>query len=79
MFTKKRTILSKQSWAALSKQSRKIIHREKSLAMFAKCSFDEAENKLDYHRGRNCIEKLCKMLKEHAMKIINYEEKKWYY
>ena len=44
--------------------------------MFAKCSFDEAENKLDYHRGRNCIEKLCKMLKEHAMKIINYEEKK---
>ena len=31
-----------------------------------KCSFDKKENKLDYYRG-----------KEHAMKIINYKEKKW--
>ena len=43
--------------------------------MFTKCSFDKAENKLDYYRGRDCIEKLCKKLKEHAMKIINYEKK----
>ena len=48
-------------------------------AMFTKCSFDKAENKLDYYRGRDCIEKLCKELKEHAMKIINYEKKKWYH
>ena len=33
------------------------------------------ENKLGYYRGKDCIEKLCKKLKEHAMKIINYEEK----
>ena len=39
------------------------------------CSFDKAENKLNYYRGRDCIEKLCKKLKEYAMKIINYEEK----
>ena len=44
--------------------------------MFTKCSFDKAENKLDYYRGRDCIEKLYKKLKEHAMKIINYEKKK---
>ena len=43
--------------------------------MFTKCSFDKAENKLDYYRGRDCIEKLCKKLKEHTMKIINYEKK----
>ena len=43
--------------------------------MFTKCSFDEKENKLDYYRGKDCIEKLCKKLKEHTMKIINYEEK----
>ena len=43
--------------------------------MFTKHSFDEAENRLDYYRGRDCIEKLCKKLKEHAMKIINYEKK----
>ena len=43
--------------------------------MFTSCSFDEKENKLNYYRGKDCIEKLCKKLKERAMKIINYEEK----
>ena len=41
--------------------------------MFKK--FDAAENKLDYYRERDCIEKLCKKLKDHAMKIIKYKEK----
>ena len=74
MFTKKRTILSKQS--------RKIIYREKAKheplgwTMFVKCSFDEKENKLDYCREKDCIEKLCKKLNKRAMKIINYEKKK---
>ena len=43
--------------------------------MLTKCSFDKKEDKLDYYRGKDCIEKLCKKLKEYAMKIINYEEK----
>ena len=43
--------------------------------MFTKCSFDEKENKLDYCRRKDCIEKLCKKLKRRAMKIINYEKK----
>ena len=43
--------------------------------MFPKCSLDAAENKFDYYRGRYCIEKFCKKLKENAMKIINYKEK----
>ena len=34
------------------------------------------ENKLNYYRGKGCIEKLCKKLKERAMNIIDYEEKK---
>ena len=42
--------------------------------MFTSCSFDEKENKLNYYRGKDCIEKLCKMLKKRAMKIINYEK-----
>ena len=45
-------------------------------AIFTKCSFNAAENKLDFYRGRDCIEKLSKKLKEDAMKIINYEEKR---
>ena len=43
--------------------------------MFTSCSFDEKENKLNYYRGKDCIKKLCKKLKEHAMEIINYERK----
>ena len=43
--------------------------------MFTRSSFNEKENKLNYYRGKDCIEKLCKKLKEHAMKIINYNKK----
>ena len=43
--------------------------------MFTRCSFDKKENKLDYYRGNDCIEKLYKKLKECKNKIINYEEK----
>ena len=43
--------------------------------MFTKCSFYKKENKLNYYRGKDCIEKLCKKLRERAMKIINYVKK----
>ena len=33
------------------------------------------QNKLNYYRGKDYIEKLCRKLKELAMKITNYEEK----
>ena len=41
--------------------------------MLKKCSFNEKENKLDYYRGKDCIEKLCIKIKERVMKIINYK------
>ena len=34
------------------------------------CSFDATENKLDCYRGKECIERFCKDLKEYATKII---------
>ena len=43
--------------------------------MFIRCSFDKKENKLNYYRGKDCIEKLCKKLKESANEIINREKK----
>ena len=49
--------------------------KAKHWAMFARCSFDKKENKLNYYRRKDCIEKLCKKLKDYAMKIIIYEEK----
>ena len=43
--------------------------------IFTNCSFDATKNKLDYYREIDCIKELCKKLKDHALKIINYEKK----
>ena len=43
--------------------------------MFTRCSYNKKENKLNYYRGKDCVEKLGKKLKESAMEIIVYEEK----
>ena len=58
---------------------KKARHEPSGWALFTKCSFDKKENKLNYHKGKCCIEKekgLCKKLKESAMEIINHEKKK---
>ena len=49
-------------------------HTPSGYSLFTHCSFDTTKNKLDYYRGKNCMEKFCKDLKEHATKIINYEK-----
>ena len=50
--------------------NKKAKHDPSGWAMFTKGSFDAAENKFGFYRGRDCIEKLCKKLKGHTMKII---------
>ena len=35
----------------------------------------QQKKKLDYYRGKNCMENVCLNLREHATKIINYEKK----
>ena len=57
---------------------KKAKYERSGCAMFTKCSFDKKENKLDYYWGKD-YEKLCEKLKKRAMKIINYEKKKWYH
>ena len=44
-----------------------------SLSLISK--FNSKEDKHSVYRVRECIEKLCKDLKELATKIVNYEEK----
>ena len=44
-------------------------------SLFRKYSFDFTKNKLDFYRGKDCMERFCKKLKKHILKIINYEEK----
>ena len=50
-------------------------HVPSGWSMFKKCSFNKKENKLNHCRGKDCIEKLCKKLKESAMEIIDYKKK----
>ena len=54
---------------------KKARHEPSGWAMFTRCSFNEKENKLNCYRGKDCIEKLSKKLKERVLKIINHEEK----
>ena len=51
-------------------------HTPSSYSIFNSCSFDESKNKLNYYRGKDCMKRFCKDLKEHATRIINYEKKK---
>ena len=41
--------------------------------------FRNIENKHDVYRGKDCMKTFCEFLREHAMKIINFKEKKWSY
>ena len=50
-------------------------HVPSSYSLFSHCSFDKTKNKLDYYRGKGCMKKFCKDLREHTTKIINYEKK----
>ena len=50
-------------------------HTRSGYSLFTHCSFDQTKNKLDYYRGKDCMKKFCKDLREHATKIINYEKK----
>ena len=43
--------------------------------MFTSCLFDPTKNKLDCFKGEDRMEIFCKDLREHAMKIMNYEKK----
>ena len=51
-------------------------HTPSGYSIFTDCSFDESKNKLNYYRGKDCMKKFSKDLREHASKIINYEKKK---
>ena len=50
-------------------------HIPSGYSLFTHCSFDKTRNKLNHYRGKDCMKKFCKDLREHATKIINYEKK----
>ena len=55
---------------------KKTKHKASGYSLFTNCLFDLTKNKLDFYKGEDCMERFCEDLREHAMKIINYEKKK---
>ena len=51
-------------------------HTPSGYSIFTHCSFDKSKNKLNYYRGKDCMKKFSKDLREHVSKIFNYEKKK---
>ena len=51
-------------------------HISSGYSIFTHCSYDATRDKLDWHRCKDCMERFCKDLKEHVLKVINYEKKK---
>ena len=68
-------VQSSQNNPEKSYTEKKARHEPSGWSMLKKCSFNEKENKLDYYRGKDCIEKLCIKIKERVMKIINYKKR----
>ena len=49
-------------------------HKPSGYAWCSVCSFDNTENRRYFYRGKDCIKKFCKNLKELGTEIINFEE-----
>ena len=50
-------------------------HTPSGYSIFTHCSFDQTKNKLNHYRGKDCMKKFCKDLREHATKIIMRRKK----
>ena len=66
----RKSILEKSSRTKLSEH----IFSDFSISTIS--SFKGIENKHDVYRGKDCMKKNCESLREHAIKIINFKNKK---
>ena len=75
MFTRKMsTFINNPNESSTNKINK---HTPSGYSISTSCSFDESKNKLNYYRGKDCMKKFCKDLKEHATRIINYKKKEF--
>ena len=58
-----------------SSTQKTTMHTPSGCSLFTNCSFHSEENQPDCYRGKVCMERFCKKLKENVIKIINYEKK----
>ena len=68
-------MLSCQNNPEKSCTEKKTKHTRSGYSLFTNCSFDLTKNKIDCYKGEDCIERFCRELREHAVKIINSEKK----
>ena len=54
---------------------KKAKHKPSGYAWCSICSFDDTKNKRYFYRGKDCIEKFCKDLKELGTEMINFKKK----
>ena len=54
---------------------RKAKHEPSGYSLITCCSFNKSKNEQSYYRGKDCMGKFSKDLKNLAMKIINHEKK----
>ena len=50
-------------------------HIPSGYSIYTSWSFDKSNNKLSYYRAEDCMKRLCKDLKDHATKIIDFKKK----
>ena len=55
---------------------KKTKHTIAGYLLLTNCSFDLTKSKPDYYKEEDSMERFCKDLREHAMKIIDYQKKK---
>ena len=55
-------------------QRKKAKHTPSFYSLFTSCSFDATKNKFDCYKSEDCMERFCKNVREHAMKVVNYEK-----
>ena len=55
---------------------KKAKHKPSCYSRVTCCSFDKSKTEWNHYRGKDCMEKFCKHLKDQTMKIINYEKKR---
>ena len=54
---------------------KKTKHTASGYSWFTRCLFNTSKNEPGYYRGKDCMEKFCKDLRENAMKIIMKKKK----
>ena len=54
---------------------KKAEHTPSGYSWVTCCSFDKSKNEWGHYRGKNCMERFCKDLRDQAMKIIDHEKK----